>query len=212
MGHILLRILVWLMMPFIMGAAALLFLVPPAAVIWESYDMLTMTATTTATVRKSEATFDGEGWHPVIQYAYRVGGADYLSDRYLPGFFGNWGSWSGSGAVVGNYPVGKQVVIHYRPGEPAHSCLEYGWFKWSVGVTLMIWGMGLVVLLQRLGWLPLGGTGFWIPLPFLGGFVLVAIGPNAVGPAVLPWYVLGFFGGGAALFGIMQVYRLLRPD
>jgi hypothetical protein len=211
MGHIILKIFVWLMMPVWVAIAAGMLLVPPAAVIWETYDMLTMTGTTTATVRKSEAVWEGEGWHPVIEYAYRVGGADYLSNRYLPGFFGNWGSWSGSGSVVRNYPVGKQVVIHYRPGEPAHSGLEFGWFKWSIGITLAFWGTGLAALLQRRDWLPMGGTGFSIPLPFLACILLVAIGPNGVEPPMLPWYALAFIAGGAVLYGIMQLYRLVRP-
>jgi hypothetical protein len=211
MERIILKIFLVLMTPVWLALAVGLVFGPPAALVWETYDMLSMSATTAATVRKSEVNTGAHGTsRPVIRYAYRVGGVAYESDRYLPGFAGNFGEWSGGGMAAWNFPVGREVVIHYRPAEPAHSCLEFGWHKWSLGLTLALCGTALAVFLQRRFWPTFSAAGFSIPLPVLAGLLLIGIGPNAVRPAVLPWYLLGLVLGSAALYGVVWLYRLVR--
>ena len=210
MRRIIFKIPVVLMTPVWLAIALGIFFGPPAALLCETYDMLTLSGTTTATVRKSEViSEDHETSRPVIRYAYRVGNVDYESDRYLPGFVGNFGGWTGGGSAVRNYPVGKVVVIHYRPTQPEHSCLEFGWHKWSIGLTLAIWGTGLAALLKRRFWPADSAALSSIPLPVLAGFLLIGFGPNAVSPASLPWYALGFALGGVALYGGFRLYRMV---
>jgi hypothetical protein len=211
MKRILIKIVVVLMTPVWLAIAVGIFLGPPAELLWGTYNMLTMSATTTAVVRRSEVVVGDEGAsRPVIGYAYRVGGKEYTSERYLPGFFGNWGEWSGGGAAARKYPVGRAVEIHYRPGDPAHSSLEFGWHKWAIGLTLAFWGTGLLVLVQRHFWPTGPAAGFSIPVPVLAGFLLIAVGPNVIRPAEAPWYGLGLVVGGAAWYGGLLVYGLVR--
>jgi len=119
-----------------------LFFGTPLCAIFETVDILRMRCTAVATVTKVEVVAGSEGGsRPQVTYAYSVGGVNYAGDRYAPGWFANEGSWTGGGrGLRQRYWPGKVVSIHYRAANPAHCCLEYGWFKWSIGFSLAVWG------------------------------------------------------------------------
>jgi hypothetical protein len=190
--------------PFL-GLFAMMFLLPPAAVIWESIEMLRMTAK--ADGRVTNVTFESgsKGTSRArIEYTFTVDGRQFVSDRYLPGFAGNSGSWTGGGAVGIDFPIGRPVTIHYRPSYPASCALEYGWFKWSVAPSAVWVGLAIIVLACRRlrpGWVASSLWGVGIATVAYGVGELF-VGPSAVRIADLHWHTLAWCSAlaGAAVF------------
>jgi hypothetical protein len=61
-------------------------------------------------------------YRAVVQYRYRVGAAEYQSDRVFWG--GNEGRQRHMALVVEAYPVGRKVPIHYDPQNPTEAILD----------------------------------------------------------------------------------------
>jgi hypothetical protein len=180
-----------LLMTMLLAGLAVMLFVPPIAAVWEAWDMLHMRATATGVVRKMEVEGSSHGTsRPVVAYSYQVGGKEYESTRYLPGFLGNWptGAWSGGGNDVRGLVPGQAVTVHYDPADPWRACLLYGWFKWSVGLPLFI--LGGVVHARWAARSPkaLVGRAIGIALAICG-FACLA-GPDAVRPDWWTWYLL----------------------
>jgi hypothetical protein len=115
------------------------FLSAPIDVAWCTWDMTRMRCVAQARIDKVGLRAS-PGWAlvaPDVSYSYRVAGKQYRSRRFLPGFLPNHTVWSTGDAAVYEYRPGDQVLIHYDPADPQRSCLEYGWFKWSVAVTVV---------------------------------------------------------------------------
>jgi hypothetical protein len=71
----------------------------------------------------SSSDSDGTTYRPALKYRYRVGGKDYVSDRYTYGTMGT--SESGyANAVVRANPKGAAVTVYYDPGKPSESVLS----------------------------------------------------------------------------------------
>jgi hypothetical protein len=130
----------WLLTAIVIPVAVVLIILfffgAPIATAWETRDIIRMRETTPATVLTAESLRG----RPVITYSYTINGQNFKSDRYLPGFWGNRGRWTGGGSAVKHFQPGQMVIIHYDPDDPARCCLEWGWFKWSVGFMLGVWG------------------------------------------------------------------------
>lgn len=187
------------------GLLAMMFLGPPLAAIWETVDILRMHETAPGQITAVTYETGGKGTSRArIEYAYSIGGQQLVSDRYLPGFFGNHGTWTGGAAVGLQFPVGRPVTIHYSAGEPTLCALEYGWFCWSVAPTLVYVGLAIIAFAcvrlrpRRLA------DGLWC-----GGVACVVygagelfLGPSAVRVRDLHWHVLAWCGAlaGAALY------------
>ncbi len=188
--RILVAVLLWPV--FLAILAGMLFLAPTAAV-WEAWDMLHMRATATGVLRKKEIVCSGLGTRPTVEYSYRVGGKEYESTRYLPGFLGNWGAWTGGGRDVRGLVPGQAVTVHYDPADPSRACSLYGWFKWSVGLPLFIVGMA-VYGRARVRWVARSlkamriGSAIGFALAICGFACLV--GPDVVRPDRWAWYLL----------------------
>ena len=183
----------WLLVVFAVLMLLALTLGPPIAVAWETWELACLGGTAVAEVRSVKVEHGNSGSRPVIRYAYQVDGVNYESDRYLPGFLGNGGSWTGGGAAAKNFAVGQKVLIHYHPRDPARASLEYGWFKWPIGGWLFAWSLIILAPYQRakgsraFSWIESLGTA-----AAFYGFGLVAFGPNAIHPGDLGWHILIF--------------------
>lgn len=190
--------------PFL-GILAMMLLLPPAAVIWESVDILRMDATTPGQVTNVTFETGSKGTSRArIEYAFTALGQPFVSDRYLPGFLGNTGSWTGGAAIGNDFPPGRAVTVHYRRADPTSCALEYGWFKWSVAPTAVWLGLAIVVLACLRLRPGMSATALWcIGIASIAyGVCELFVGPSAVRVADLHWHALGWCGAlaGAALY------------
>ena len=63
-------------------------------------------------------------YSPKIKYTYRVNGREYTGDRYR---YGQMSSNDGRARrVVAEYPVGRQIDVHFSAADPADSVLLTG--------------------------------------------------------------------------------------
>jgi hypothetical protein len=81
-------------------------------------------------------------YRAVVQYRYRVGSTEYQGDRVF--WAGNEGRQRHMAAVVGTYPVGRTVKIHYDPQNPAEAVLDPVLNAGSR--PLVLYGVGLMTL------------------------------------------------------------------
>ena len=92
-------------------------------------------------------------YHAEILYEFTVNDTTFNGDRVA---YGNYGSSDPSHArrVVNQYPKGKDVTVHYMPGNPEECLLEPGmkgqsWFMPGVGLIFFIVGSVMAVFLPR---------------------------------------------------------------
>ena len=193
-----------LLAPVYLAILAGMLFVAPTAAVWEGWDMLHMRATATGVVRKVEVERSTHGSRPVVTYSYQTGGKKYESTRYLPGFLGNWGMWTGGGRDVRDLVPGQVVTVHYDTADPSRACLLYGWFKWSVGLPLFILGC-VVYGHARDRWAarsPKLTIGAAIGSAMaICGFACLA-GPDAVRPDWWAWYLMIAAGDACGLAGV----------
>lgn len=155
------------------------------ATVSEGVDMLLMRESAPGEILAVAVKENGKTSRPQIRYRFSVNGQTIESERYLPGWFANGGGWSGGGDGAKLYQVGQRVQIHYRSSNPHHCCLEYGFFKGSLGFWLFAWGIL--------------ATGFWredrakhsaamvnCSVVFLG----LLLAPNCLKPAEWPLYIM----------------------
>ena len=93
-------------------------------------------------------------YHASVQYDYEVEGETYSAERVS---FGEYGTGDGEYAqeVVGRYPAGAEVTVHYDPDDPARAVLEPGlhglpWFYLLLGTPIFLFGLALQRYLSRL--------------------------------------------------------------
>ncbi len=167
------------------------FLVAPLFVVIETIDILRMRSITTATIRHAAAAYGNEGSRPDVAYCFTVNGVNYDSSQYAPGWMANRGSWTDGGrGVTARYKPGQLAIIHYRLAHPTDCCLEYGWFKWSIGFSLGVWGLIIGKSEKRETW-PRRAIGRAMAL---SGIVLIFFAPNIIPVAQIHLYLAAFFG------------------
>lgn len=91
----------------------------------------------------------GRGHAPFVSYTYRVGGRDYVNDRFTP--IGNAGSTSKSGAQKRVEALHEPLTVRFDPDDPTQSYLypTPGWWLWVLPVmSLFAVFIGLVFLLS----------------------------------------------------------------
>jgi len=106
-----------------------------------------------------------------VQYAYRIGGKEYKSNK-IDTRAGTWSSSDSSDAYeeVNQYPIGRSVAIHYNPDKPWVAVLEPGVSQ----VTYWLMGAGAVLLF----------IGAWIAL---SGILRVLFGIGMLGILTFAW-------------------------
>jgi hypothetical protein len=89
---------------------------------------------------------------PSVSYRYSVNGKEYVSSAIEVVVVGNGNTDSSARQVVERYPRGKQVEVHYDPGDPARAYLEPGFPNNDIFVSLLfIAGVGMGFLLLCAG-------------------------------------------------------------
>ncbi|WP_050028222.1 DUF3592 domain-containing protein [Verrucomicrobium sp. BvORR034] len=76
-----------------------------------------------------------------IRYRYVVGDREYESDRVHAGWISNHGFEAGAGELGGALRPRDTIPIYYDPNHPEFALLEYGWPKWSIGFSMVVWGL-----------------------------------------------------------------------
>ena len=101
--------------------------------------------TTTAQVLESRVE-RGSGrtpsYHPVIRYRYEVGGVIYHGSTIWVAQGSGYQGESDAQAFAADYPVGKQVRVHYDPADPATAALFVTGSHWNIIVMAVL---GLVI-------------------------------------------------------------------
>lgn len=82
-----------------------------------------------AILRKSEGVEDEDGhthplYYPLVDYEYTVNGQVYTSNRLSFGSRKTFNRQNQAAEELDRYPIGKQVVVHYNPVQPAEAVLE----------------------------------------------------------------------------------------
>lgn len=100
------------------------------------------------------------GWWPRVNYSYHVNGKTYIADNIEVIDVGNGNTDIYAKQVVENYPVGKKVLVHYNPGNPAVAVLEPGFPTNIGGINTLGWigfQVAVVVIGLRSLWVGLKG-------------------------------------------------------
>ena len=111
--------------------------------------------------KTSGSTKSTTSYHAEIQYEFTVDGISIDGDRVAYGDYGT-GNSNHASSIVKRYPVGKEVTVHYMPGNPEQAQLEPGMRAQAlilpgVGLVLFIAGCLVAVLFHKAFYKP--GTG-----------------------------------------------------
>jgi|GEM_PF-6635635 len=144
----------------------------------------------------------------LVRYGYTVDGRSYEGDRVRAGWISSQSYAGGGEDNLKPLSPGSQITVWHDPAHPEFALLEYGWPKWSVGVSLAVWGMVV-------GWFVFDPEdisrrsrvlyGLTRGTCLLGGAIL-ALHP----PTLAPRLALPLLGTGLVLSGVAGVYGLMR--
>lgn len=89
------------------------------------------------------------GWWPNVSYNYHVDGKTYTANNIEVIDVGNGNTDNYAKQVVERYPVGKEVQVHFDPGNPAIAVLDPG-IPTNIGglnsITFIAFQVGVVVI------------------------------------------------------------------
>ena len=197
--------------PFLALMLAML-LGPPIDVVLETIDLFRMRELALGTIDAVTIKTGSKGTSRAdIAYHFSAGGRRIDSHRVMPGYFGNHGTWSGGAGLARGFPVGAQATVYYSGGHPDLCSLEYGWYCWSMALTLLY--MGGATLTTSITCLP---AGRWQNIIWYCGwasivyaFGLLFVGPSVVRVGELPWHIAAWFGAmlTATIYGKLRRWR-----
>jgi len=80
-------------------------------------------------------------WSAEVTYTYQVAGTDYTGDKVSIGAMSS--SSESARGILNRYPAGKNVSVHYSPGDPSEAVLETGihggtWICLGVGTAFTL--------------------------------------------------------------------------
>lgn len=95
-----------------------------------------------------------------VQYAYRLDGKEYTSNK-IEAMLGRSASSDSSDAygTVNQYPVGKNVTVHYNPDKPWIAVLQAGIAQntyWILGISAVFMLIGAWIMLSSIARVLLG--------------------------------------------------------
>jgi hypothetical protein len=95
----------------------------------------------------------GGTYHAEVLYDFSVNDTAFSGNRVAYGDYGS-GNPSHARSVVNHYPKGKDVVVHYMPGNPEECLLEPGvkgqsWFLPGFGLVFFTVGNLMAVYLPK---------------------------------------------------------------
>jgi hypothetical protein len=151
------RIFPW---PFILGGAFALFYGIRGVIRGKaSFSWPTIRGVIQESSIEHKVSFDSHGggagtYHAKLRYAFVLEGVTHSGSRVA---YGDFGSSDPSHAqnIVNRYPVGKEVTVHYMPGDPDESVLEPGtnfgtWIVPLIGFAFATAGILTFVFLPRM--------------------------------------------------------------
>lgn len=120
-----------------------------------------------------------------VAYEYRIHGQTYQGSRISAGWLHDGAFPNDEATFLAGLRPGSMVTVHYDPSSPDFSLLTYGWFKWGLGFSLVVWGLlaGSYVT-SRQTHKPRSFLAFAITrsMTFLG-FIIIALLPTIIPPA-----------------------------
>lgn len=105
---------------------------------WKAGAGSTAWPTVAGTVMESraDAPIRGSTYQAHVSYRYKVSGQVYVGDQIAFGE-ATRGSRQNIGEIIGPYPVGAVVQVHYDPATPDDSVLRPGWTGRAVLETIL---------------------------------------------------------------------------
>lgn len=93
---------------------------------------------------KSDSSGEGRAtYSAAVTYTYQVGGVSYTGEKVSIGQMSASSSYAQE--ILRRYPVGKKILVHYAPADPAEAVLETGihggtWICLAVGTAFTLFG------------------------------------------------------------------------
>lgn len=96
----------------------------------------------------------GITYHAEILYEFTVDGTLFQGNRVAYGDYGS-SNISHARSIVNHYPEGKEITVHYMPGNPEESLLEPGvqaqaWLMPAFGLIFFVAGSLVWILVPRM--------------------------------------------------------------
>lgn len=133
-----------ILVPWLLILAGTALLV--AAALTSSRNRRIMWTEVCGTITHSEVGFDGEQYHPWIQYAYSFGSQTHIGNTVRPASL-NY-NWPGPARrVCRRYPVGAEVVVYVDPSRPGTAVLEP---RINPAGMLLIFGISALLIVSGL--------------------------------------------------------------
>ncbi len=145
----------WLIIPSVVITALGIWLVYSQMSLMEQYVSLRGWTSIPGVIIDSRVVGE-RAYRPEIVYQYAVDAISYRDSTNLdpPGFGGRNSKRDAAEGIASEYPIGKQVIIHYNPANPAESRLKIT-PPWSVygktGFGGFLFGTGLFLLSLFIG-------------------------------------------------------------
>jgi hypothetical protein len=100
---------------------------------------------------QSHSGSDGRTYSAVVTYTYSVAGVSYEGDKISIGQISSSSAYAQR--ILDRYPVGKEVLVHYSPTDPAVVVLETGvhggtWLCFGIGTAFVLSGV-MFLRIQR---------------------------------------------------------------
>lgn len=146
----------WLTIALVLVAAGLL-LGNRALSLFSAYGTASAWPTTAAVITQSKVVGE-RAFRPLLEFEYEVDGQTYrdTSDLHMPSFGGRTNRFAAAENMAAEYPVGREVVVHYNPDRPSQARLvvsvPFGVYaQLAVAVCLLLGGIlcGLVSVRLR---------------------------------------------------------------
>lgn len=204
-------------MRYVIGIAAALIFVPlflallfmmPLEFCVSSWHLFRADSTTEGSVLSSQQRQHRGNTMSLIRYRYSVSGQTYESDRVRAGWISDRGYETGAGGLAESLSPGRPVAVHYDSDHPEFALLAYGWPKWSIGLSLGVWGMILGASVfgpqdrRPSSHLLYGLTRGMLLL----GFAIILLLPPTLEPQSMP----SLFGAGLVLSLLAGAYSRIR--
>lgn len=173
-----------------------------------SWHVLTADSTTEGRIIFSQHKQHRGNTLSMIRYSYFISGRSYESDRVRAGWISNRFYEADAGNLVESLSLGSPVSVHYDSDHPQFALLEYGWPKWSLGFSLVIWGMILGVYVfgsqdrRPSSYVLYGLTRGMV----LIGFAIIILMPPTLEPQIIP----SVLGAGFMFSLLAGVYSRVR--
>ena len=172
--------------PFVL-LLVMFFFVGPLQLVMTSCDLLRMNRQAIAEVSDVKVVDRRSDTRVEITYSFDVGGLGVESQRIYAGL-GAFTSLTGGSVLAKKYQVGKLTPVYFDSTDVERCCLEFGWDKWSIGLTLIPWGFvaAIISYARRLIYFPVAMSCIF------SGFGLLFFGSETIEVSKVHLYLIAF--------------------